>query len=180
VEAASNTSVRHSYCFFGCSFLAELKNSCRWDSHLISSRRVLTRHGVCLNLLEAWMIRINSNELPSKMCIPLDKELRTGNSSADEAPFEGINEAGVAVGKKSKRDRGCSCWTQPRHPSSNRCGSTTTETGRSVIPRSSIRRPIVLFSSKDIVTRGYLKCKGCYLHKVPDLAYVIEMFYLVH
>ncbi len=40
------------------------------------------------------MIRINSNELPSKMCIPLDKELRTGNSSADEAPFEGINEAG--------------------------------------------------------------------------------------
>jgi len=133
-----------------------------------------------LELLEAWMIRINSNELPSKMCIPLDKELRTGNSSADEAPFEGINEAGVAVGKKSKRDRGCSCWTQPRHPSSNRCGSTTTETGRSVIPRSSIRRPIVLFSSKDIVTRGYLKCKGCYLHKVPDLAYVIEMFYLVH
>ncbi len=47
-----------------------------------------------LELLEAWMIRINSNELPSKMCIPLDKELRTGNSSADEAPFEGINEAG--------------------------------------------------------------------------------------
>jgi len=48
-----------------------------------------------------------------------------------------------------------SCWTQPRHSSSRcrlrrsaprleRCGSTTTETGRSMIPRSSIRRPIVL------------------------------------